>query len=400
MFWQYSSNQSANFSILLKMDDINISQKIKTRILADSDLKSKIRSKELDHFRVYNREHSEIFDLLNFGNDRNLFFNLFITPESASFWTNNKLQDLGVEFRDVVHFTDLFHNSIESMRTTTAMSSSLSTTAATTETTTSTTIETTKSVDYVRSEKATRLIQLFEHFPSNFQELKNSIEANPSPDEMMAHPISKDIFMIHNYRNHESYVDSLLQHLFLSLGYFDDYMYVCPQFKLELMFGEIVRDAIPDFVICNLNSCYKVACVVDKSDENGYKISSEPQLIAQAIALSQTNVHKELNNNQQLDEQLQPNKKSKFNGDPIYGIRVNGTTFYFYNIPIADSVLQSMKSLEPATNPTEVLRFGKMNTTGLDFFIAQERVLIIDALDCLCQNIKIVFQNNLIRRKL
>mmetsp|Transcript_21077 Transcript_21077/g.28980 ORF Transcript_21077/g.28980 Transcript_21077/m.28980 type:complete len:151 (-) Transcript_21077:338-790(-) len=72
--------------------------------------------------------------------------------------------------------------------------------------------------------------------------------------------------------------------------YFDDWLYVFPQLHLKLVYGDaIVKEAIPDFTVMDVESVLRMAVVKDKR-RDGELEDSEPQLIAALIALFQADV--------------------------------------------------------------------------------------------------------------
>jgi len=73
------------------------------------------------------------------------------------------------------------------------------------------------------------------------------------------------------------------------LGYFNDWLFAFPQLDVALDFGDVVRQAKADFTVLDITSYYRMAIIEDKRQENE-TLNSEPQLIAEAIAIHQQNM--------------------------------------------------------------------------------------------------------------
>jgi len=145
--------------------------------------------------------------------------------------------------------------------------------------------------------------------------------------------------------------------------YFDDWLYVFPQLRLKLVYGDaIVKEAIPDFTVMDVMSFLRMAVVEDKRHDDELK-NSEPQLIAELIALFQANAD---------DTDKKGSLKREAHEPYIMGVRVNGLRFWLYHIDNPNHLLASLASNSAASDVTEVKKLGhEMN--GLDFLQPEDR---------------------------
>jgi hypothetical protein len=102
--------------------------------------------------------------------------------------------------------------------------------------------------------------------------------------------------------------------------------------------GKEKRFAQPDFCIYDIVSFYHMAVAEDNSQKKAQP-NSEPQLIAEAIAMHQNN----------LDiADKRPEKKQKTGGEEpsneILGMRVSRYPFFFYKIPVSKPMLDVMRT--------------------------------------------------------
>jgi hypothetical protein len=202
--------------------------------------------------------------------------------------------------------------------------------------------------------------------------------ANIRKKEVLNDVILKSIFLIQKYSNNEPIVDNFLVHLFKEIGFYDGMIYAVPQFKLDLNFGTTVCTAKPDFLLMDILSYCRVAVFEEKNkDQQNY--DSEPQMVAQAIASFQLNVKVDTSNAKKSKSER--SEKWSFNSSEsvsniIYGVRVNGLVFSFYQIPITASIRRAMETKEAVHDSTKVKRLCK-----LDFMREDHRRSIIHALD-------------------
>jgi hypothetical protein len=165
-------------------------------------------------------------------------------------------------------------------------------------------------------------------------------------------------------------VDSFVQLLLFYLGYYGNTLFAFPQLQLPLRFGSQAKEAIADFVILDVFTFFRMAVIEDKSTDR-LMVDSEPQLIAEAIASCQQNQYME-----------SPSKKQKLVDDgcqkveDIFGVRVSGTFFYFYIIPVSTSVLTAMESMASTRVETKVIKVER----SLNFLVDGDRETIIHIL--------------------
>ena len=147
------------------------------------------------------------------------------------------------------------------------------------------------------SQKAIDLIVLLEKMPSLqdleglFVEAQNGREADSDiTDPFLELPLVKATYFLKKYQDQESIVDSFVSLLLEKLGFFDGWLYAFPQMKVPLLYGDAtLKEATADFTILDVLSFYRMAVIEDKRLQDTI-INSEPQLIAEAIALHQANM--------------------------------------------------------------------------------------------------------------
>jgi len=103
-------------------------------------------------------------------------------------------------------------------------------------------------------------------------------------DSCNSDDVYKSTYLCTKYSYHESIVDSFVILLLQRLGFYDGWLYPFPQLSLPLRYSA----ATADFAIMHVLSFYCMAVVKDKCVNNDM-VNSEPQLIAEAIAMSQAN---------------------------------------------------------------------------------------------------------------
>lgn len=77
--------------------------------------------------------------------------------------------------------------------------------------------------------------------------------------------------------------------LLYELGYYDGRLFAFPQFPMDLRFGGINKQAIPDITVMDVLSFIRMIVVKDKKSRAMNFVNSEPQLIAELIAMHQRN---------------------------------------------------------------------------------------------------------------
>ena len=127
--------------------------------------------------------------------------------------------------------------------------------------------------------------------------------------------------------------------------------------------------------------------VEDKSDASPLSDSNvEAQLLAEIIAIYQSNKdapsiynnRKEISslNANTIVSQTINNNESMEILDTIFGVKVKGSNFTFYAIPITKSILNALATCTATYHTTQARRYGPFN-----FKIVDDRRAIIIALD-------------------
>ena len=113
-------------------------------------------------------------------------------------------------------------------------------------------------------------------------------EGGISIEEWLQTPLVKATYLCTKYSYHESIVDSFVDR---RLGFYDGWLYPFPQLSLPLRYSAATPwriTATADFAIMHVLLFYCMAVVKDKCVNNDM-VNSGPQLIAEAIAMSQAN---------------------------------------------------------------------------------------------------------------
>ena len=130
--------------------------------------------------------------------------------------------------------------------------------------------------------------------------------------------------MVQDYSGNESAVHCFVHLLLNRLGFFSDWLFVFPQLRLKLKYGTAtVKDAIPDFTVMDVVSFLRMAVMEDKRFD-GLSLDSEPQWIAELIAMAQTNSEDGAKNAAESKGVTVPHN--------IIGVRVNGLRFWLYRV--------------------------------------------------------------------
>jgi len=206
------------------------------------------------------------------------------------------------------------------------------------------------------------------------------------PDIKLKNPFYKAVYIVQKYYDHESAVDSFVQLLLYRLGYFDDLLYVFPQLRLQLRYGQEQKTgrrctAEADFTVMDGLSNSRMAVVVDERLVDSQNSNSEPQLIAELIALYQAHdftVEKKGASTTTASVTVRP---------PVVGVRVNGFHFCFYQIDDPQHLLNAMTTKLAANEWTTVSKLG--GPLGLSFLKPDERTTIIHTLDDICSLFKV-----------
>ena len=255
-------------------------------------------------------------------------------------------------------------------------------------------------LDINLSEKASALVNRLKPLNvgivDDYVHLKKDQDASQNEDMMslLDDVLIKAVFMISKYAEIESPVDLFMVLLLYELGYYDERLFAFPQFPMDLRFGDTSKQAIPDITVMDVLSFMRMIVVEDKKSNAMRYLNSEPQLIAELIAMHQRNnweknvskkrgwtepekekveEKQEEQESNQEPESLQDLLKSE---DGLVGIRVTGTSFCIYVMRVSEHVLNAMNCQTQAVNDTYVQRIGP-----LDFKNENDRGLLISFLD-------------------
>ncbi len=196
-------------------------------------------------------------------------------------------------------------------------------------------------------------------------------------------PIWKAIFLLKRFTNHESIVDIFVYILLEKMGFCSGLIFPFPQLRMDLHFGNEKREASPDFTVMDLVRNFYMSVVEDKSEEHA-TTDSLAQLVAEAIAMWSAN-NKSHGIASASTGSVADSTKSAGDGDasasappdlPPIGLRVNGSLFQFYVIPVTESIIRAMETLQAAQTPSLIYSSEKF-----DFLIPAQRQQIVLYLD-------------------
>jgi hypothetical protein len=134
-----------------------------------------------------------------------------------------------------------------------------------------------------------------------------------------------------------------------------------------------------------------MAIIEDKRFQD-HIVNSEPQLIAESIALHQANSgiskkrRRSLRGSSSSADACSSSslvEGSDADGN-IFGVRVNGLEFYFYLIPVSEAVITAMSVMSASTTDTIVFKLAKRpnsTTCSFDWTDESDRKIIITMLD-------------------
>lgn len=259
--------------------------------------------------QLYTETGLLVTDIDTLTDNQILVFRLSPTlfAESANQWNPDKLAQLQVKFKDVDTVSEL-------LSCTPISSSSPSPSLCLTSTSVTSPSSSSVEMKFELSDRARSLlmvtnclsrenIQRYDELAASYRKDPKLSFSDPPPSsspspslppssspscEQLQHPIWKSLYMLLKYSNHESGVDAFVSLLLSELGFMQEWLWLFPQLSLPLMFGKIAKTAIADFTILDVFSFYRMAVVEDKS-ENEIRQNSEPQIIAEAIAVHQQN---------------------------------------------------------------------------------------------------------------
>jgi hypothetical protein len=170
-------------------------------------------------------------------------------------------------------------------------------------------------------------------------------------------------------------VDTFVSLLLYFLKYFSGALFPVQKLPLPLCFGQVAKTAAADFTVLDIFSFYRMAIIEDKNLTN-LRAKSEPQLVAEAIAIHQKNsaVRQQQGKRLKVEED-----ESGSSTEPIFGVRINGYMFHFYCLYISDSIENAMRTSSQATKSTKMFRLGSED--GYNFVNQADRDIIISVLD-------------------
>mmetsp|Transcript_10488 Transcript_10488/g.9408 ORF Transcript_10488/g.9408 Transcript_10488/m.9408 type:complete len:441 (-) Transcript_10488:52-1374(-) len=274
-----------------------------------------------------------------------------IQPECASNWNQKYLDMLAIAIEEVNNLEDLLvvYNSLLSGKTS-ALANSL--------------------INDLR-ELTPQLVKAFvDNKNSNFQ----------LDDIVLSDNLVKSICLSSKYSKVEKAVDLFVIFLLQRLGFYDNRLFAFPGLPHRIYFGSETKDAIPDITIMDILSYFRIAVIEDKTEDNPVNENKiEAQLIAEAIAIYQDrkrsrSLFEEDSNVNSSTSEL--NVTSDDDIPVVLGIRVKGTVFHFYVVPISDQILAALNSQKSTTETTQVKKLGP-----LDFKFTADRTKIIQILD-------------------
>lgn len=250
------------------------------------------------------------------------------------------------------------------------------------------------------SDKAEQVIRELEPMNEDISNRFETVFRTEENSALLQMPLVKATYFVHKYSDHESVVDCLVQTLFSRLGYNDGWLFTFPQFNLPLVYGDVQSSKVrakADLLVLDVLSFFCMSVVEDKRLQ-AEVVNSEPQMVAEAIACSQSNVVR--SKKRKLSEtaaytNLGDEKKHEASckqellddDGNVYGVRVNGFWWYFYVIPVSDILLTSMNSkLSPAV-PTTIYRcvHNQLEEPIFNWRSKEDRKNIITILDAMRQ---------------
>lgn len=182
-------------------------------------------------------------------------------------------------------------------------------------------------------------------------------------------PLKKSMFAAMKFSHNEAAVDSFLNLLLFKIGFYDDWLLPVPQYRFKLEFEGVERDAICDFCVVDVVSFAVMAISEDKSVKNE-RVDSEGQLFGEIIA-AVMQLRKRKRKSDSDEEAILSESDRK-----MYGLRVNGLIFHFYEVHVSDAMLEAVKTCRATTQSTEVKCHKDLN-----FCLKADREIIVQTLD-------------------
>lgn len=266
-----------------------------------------------DHFHLYDCDNQRVVSRAVVpGSAYSFALPQEIAVESASAWKSDKLHHLGILFQDDDDFLSLLSGIFSDAFPLGSIS------------------------------------QLAKEREKLMASLEN-VSKLTTVDEVSLKPVEKALFVMAKYPGVESAVDLMIVFLLQLCGFYNEQLFAFPQFPFKIHFGDITADAKPDFTIFDLKTFYRIAVIEDKSDVNIASDSNvEAQLMAEAIAMTQANRVKSRDGH--------PSKKQAVGPDKVLGIKIRGSVFTFYVIPVTNAILDAMTVRTSTTLRTTVMK--------------------------------------------
>lgn len=221
--------------------------------------------RSFDLYHLQNLDKYDIVDVLSIVADETLVFWIppELIPRSASDWNQHEIDLLKIKVKDLSDLPAFLSKfGTEGLPNTTVRASNL--------------IELLQplSYDYLNRYKVI-----------DTEDVTN-LRSEAADSNLLTHPLSKALYLLNKYVEHESIVDAYVMLLFFYTGYFENLLFVFPQLCLTLSYGltgSEVKSAIGDFTILDIMSFFRVSIVEDKSTLKD--VDSFPQLVAEMIAM-------------------------------------------------------------------------------------------------------------------
>ena len=363
------SSSHVSFEMTLKRDR-QYKEQVIEKISTMCGIKKR-RAIDFNSFEFTNNQNHIVMDIPAIGSSPCYWFRFpeKIVPQCASSWTNQKLLQLCIKFIDAESIAQLLG-------------------------------ESSCFVDAEVSEKGKQLQEELKPLTTKMME-EFRTSSSLSLDELARNDaLVKTVFVVGKYRNVEAVVDLFVCFLLQRLGYFNDRLFAFPQFPHSILFGTEKCDAIPDFTIMDVLSFYRAFVFEEKSDASSSADSNvEAQLIAEAIAVFQSSFPEIANNPTSALKDVvgitvegveststsSRTLSSYEKNNVILGVKVKGTIFTFYAVPITIHILTALKNCRASSETTTVTRLG-----SLDFKVEEQRNQIITVLDIYKQMIAVL----------
>lgn len=272
-----------------------------------------------------------------------------LTPLSASDWTGTQVEQLKINFKDVCNEHEFFSHLPQLDFSVRSAAQQLQTT-----------LERLGGTLFAKYEADDRLT-VYRH------------------DCLIQHPICKALWAARKYAHRDCYTHDYVGHLLHALRFNAGMLYAAAMVKLPLLFGAVEKLAIADYLVMDVQSGCRMFVSCDTRAvtlAEGHTADSVAPVVAGGIAIAQHNRSSGRKRTFEGAVKREPAAK-----EVVYGIRVTGTVFHFYAMPIGDSILQAMTNQCSASEPTVFYRYKSQ--AGLDFMVFNHRAEILRMLSLL-----------------